>query len=77
VALFKIIVSTVGSSKPVVRIPTDVKIASGVFLNHIKTSFLSRSLKVESKCLILKPLFLNVSSTLNEVSIPELKISVF
>jgi predicted polyphosphate/ATP-dependent NAD kinase len=29
-ALFKIIVSTVGSSKPVVRIPTDVKMASGV-----------------------------------------------
>ena len=64
-------------NETVVKIPTDVKIASGVTLNHSKTSFLSLSLKVESRCRILKPLFLKVSSTLIDVSIPELKINVF
>ena len=61
VALFIIIQFTVGSSKPVVRILTEVKIASGVSLNHFKVSNLCFFVAVLSKCLILKPAFLNVS----------------
>ena len=48
-------------------------------MNHSKTSFRSLSLKVESRCLILKPLFLKVSSTVNETTVPVLcnKLSQF
>ena len=50
--------------------------AFGVSLNHERTSFLSLSLKVESRCRILNFNFLNDSSTRREVSIPALKINV-
>ena len=43
VALYKITVSIVGSSNPVVKTPTLQIIAFGVFLNHSKISFLSFS----------------------------------
>ena len=62
---------TEGSSKPVVRILTEVKIASGVSLNHLRVSDLCFFVAVLSRCLIFKPAFLKVSYTIKEVLIPK------
>ena len=53
--------STVGSSNPVVKILTDVRIALGVFLNHFKILARSFFVAVLSKCLTSNPAFLKVS----------------
>ncbi|MNY80993.1 hypothetical protein D3C86_2223210 [compost metagenome] len=53
--------STVGSSKPVVKIETEVKIASGVFLNQLNIFFRSISGVLLSRCFIGNPAALNVS----------------
>ena len=47
------IVSTEGSSKPVVKILTDDKIALGVSLNHFKIVLRSFLVAVLSKCAIV------------------------
>ena len=60
---------TVGSSKPVVSILTEVRIASEVSLNHFNVSDLCFFVAVLSRCRILNPAFLNVSYTINEVLI--------
>ena len=67
--LFKTIVSTVGSSKPVVSMPTEVTIASGVSLSHCKTSLRSCLLLVESRCLIAIPASIKCCSTALDVAI--------
>ena len=76
-ALFKIIDSIVGSSKPVVKILTEVMIALGVFLNHLRIKSLSFFVLVLSKWAIGYPAFLNAWKTWMDVWIPLLKIKVF
>ena len=77
VALFNMIDSIVGSSKPVVKILTDVMIAFGVFLNHLRIKSRSFFVFVLSKCAIGYPALLKAWKTWIEVWIPLLKINVF
>ena len=74
VARFSIIDSMVGSSKPVVKILTEVIIALGILLNQVKIKSRSFFVLVLSKCAMGYPARLKAWNTWTEVKIPLLKI---